>query len=359
MLFRDSGEGFLLEYAEVTKGSNVTVCKTVAQKGYGGSNPPLSTRGTYIFPRKEVMCMNDKEISHSLGQEFGRGLRGTSQYEQTRARMEREGLSWEILNKTPPVGVNLQLLSEMSGIKDLATKLAGRPLNLAMLGLANIDGVEDTQRFVSHALDTSLNAFHVVDIDPDIIKRVFDIKRKNRFDHLKPLLRDARHTELADRSIDVIIRDHTGNCCPPEIDRAIDRETARILRPGGTSIVNISTSELLPSSKGRQQTPINNKRIAHALRSTIYDLSQFKNEFGVHMEMHRGNLLEIEKPGGFVIFGEDQNGHGEWFRSLGDHIKHWLTLGFDITDIKTRFGQDSHDPALICMRHNVVLTKKE
>ncbi len=303
-----------------------------------------------------------KEISRSLGREFGQGLRGTSGYEKTRARMESEGLSDDILNKTPPVGLNLRLLSGMAGIKSLAARIHRKPITVAMLGLANVDGVEDTQRFVEHALDTSMNSFHVLDIDEDIIANVDTIKRERNLNHLFPRVVDARHTGLESSSVDLIIRDHTGNCCPPNIDRDIDRETARILKPGGTSIVNISTSELLSASPGRKRVSINENRsgsLLHALQNNVYDLTQLKREFGNDLESHRGVLLEIEKPEGFVVFGEDTNGHGEWFRRLGDHVGFWNTLGFIVSDIKTRFGNDSHTPPLICQRHNIVLTKKE
>lgn len=308
--------------------------------------------------------MNDKEISRSLGNEFGRGLRRTSGYEETRARMDAEGLSEELLNRTPPVGLNLQLLSEMSGIHLLSKRINRRPLSIAMLGLASVDGVEDTQRFVHHALNTTLSDFHIIDIDEDIISEVDRLKREKSLSHVFPHLIDARHTDLADESVDVVIRDHTGNCCPPNIDREIDAETFRILKPGGTSIVNISTSELLPTSENRQGIDLSHgtrksTAVTEALQNHIYDLAQFKREFGNDMESVRGKLIEIEHPGGFVVFGEDPNGHGEWFRGLGDHIGLWQRLGFIVSDLKSRFGNDSHTPPLMCMRHNIVLTKKE
>lgn len=308
--------------------------------------------------------MKDDEISRSLGREFGQGLRKTSGYEETRARMEREGLSDELLNRTPPVGLNLQLLSEMSGIHLLSQRINRRPVSVAMLGLASVDGVEDTERFIKHALNTTLDDFHVVDIDEDIIAKVSRLKREKSLSHVNPLLIDARHTGLADRSVDIVIRDHTGNCCPPNIDREIDAETARILKLGGTSIVNITTSELLPASENRQVIDLSHgarrsTAVTDALQSRIYDLTQFKREFGQDMESMRGNLIEIEHPGGFVVFGEDPNGHGEWFRGLGDHMNLWQRLGFMVSDLKSRFGSDSHTPPLMCMRHNIVLTKKE
>lgn len=318
----------------------------------------------HYFLHGEEVYMNDKEISRSLGREFGQGLRRTSGYEETRARMESEGLSDELLNRTPPVGLNLQLLSEMSGIHLLSQRINRHPVSVAMLGLASIDGVEDTERFVQHALNTTLSDFHVVDIDEDIIAEVNKLKREKSLSHVSPHLIDARHTGLAERSVDIVIRDHTGNCCPPHIDREIDAETARILKPGGTSIVNISTSELLPTSENRQVVDLSNgirrnTAITDALQNHIYDLAQFKQEFGEEMESLRGNLVEIEHPGGFVVFGEDPDGHGEWFRSLGDHLNLWQRLGFIVSDLKSRFGNDSHTPPLMCMRHNIVLTRKE
>jgi len=308
--------------------------------------------------------MNDKEISRSLGREFGRGLRKTSGYEETRARMDHEGLSEELLNRTPPVGLNLQLLSEMPGIHLLAHRINRRPISVAMLGLASVDGVEDTERFVGHALNTTLRDFHVVDIDEDIINEVSRLKQEKTLSRVLPRLMDARHTGLSDASVDIVIRDHTGNCCPPNIDREIDAETVRILKPGGTSIVNITTSELLPTSESRQVIDLSrgtrrSTAVTDALQNRIYNLAQFKREFGTEMESMRGKLVEIEHPGGFVVFGEDPDGHGEWFRGLGDHISLWQRLGFAMSDLKSRFGNDSHSPPLMCMRHNIVLTKKE
>ncbi len=324
---------------------------------------PFPQHPCFYVTHGEEVCMSDKEISRSLGREFGQGLRGTSEYERTRARMEQEGLTDEVLNKTPPVGLNLQLLSEMPGIKSLAQRIGKQPLSIAMLGLASIDGVEDTERFVKHALDTTAAALHVVDIDEDIIGKVDALKKERAMHTVLPRLMDARHSGLADRSVDIIIRDHTGNCCPPEIDRAIDVETARILKPGGTSIVNITTSELLPFSTHREMLDLSNgmrgrPTVTDALRRNVYDLRQLTREFGEDLATMRGKLVEIERPGGFVVFGEDPNGHGEWFRTLGNHMSFWQRLGFFVSDIKSRFGNDSHTPPLLCMRHNIVLTKK-
>ncbi len=324
---------------------------------------PFPQHPCFYVSHGEEVCMSDKEISRSLGREFGRGLRGTSGYEATRARMEQEGITDELLNRTPPVGLNLQLLSEMPGIAKLAHRIGRTPVSVAMLGLASIDGVEDTQRFIAHALGTELASLHVVDIDEEIIGKVSALKKEKSLTAVLPHLIDARHTGIADHSIDLVLRDHTGNCCPPEIDRAIDGETARILKPGGTSIVNITTSELLPLSEHRESVNLSNGARNHptltdALRKNIYDLRQLTAEFGEDLTSMRGKLIEIERPGGFVVFGEDPNGHGEWFRTLGNHMSLWQRLGFFVSDIKSRFGNDSHTPPLLCMRHNIVLTKK-
>ena len=306
--------------------------------------------------------MSSREIPSELGAEFGKGLRNTSQYNVTRDRMYREGLSHDVLNKTPPVGTNLRLLSEMVGITRLSERLNKKPLQAAMFGLADIRGVEDMERFIRHSLGSPIDTLHIVDIDPAIIEEVSREKQKRKLDHIVPHLADARHTSLPDASLDLIIRDHTGNCCPPMIDRAIDEETARVLRPGGTSIVNITTSELLATSTGRTSVDVSNGNhqgsgaLKDALRTRIYDLSQLTKEFGTGTSSLRGKLVEIE-PGGFVVFGEDEEGHGEWFRRLGDHIQHWNALGFSIQDLKSRFGNDSHTPPLTCFRHNIVLEK--
>lgn len=303
--------------------------------------------------------MRNKEITENLGREFGRGLRETSRYAETRARMDTDFDG--ALDQTPPVGLNLRLLSEMTGIRHVADRIGKRPVTVAMLGLASIDGISDTEKFVQQSLNTTLDAFHVVDIDPDIIGEAQRMKQDTGRIRLFPHLIDARHTAFPDGSVDVVIRDHTGNCCPPEIDREIDRETARILKPGGTSIVNITTSDLLPESPGRSVVRFTNGRvrgtgIAEALRTRIYNLAQLVTEHGADKESLRGKLLEIE-PDGFVIFGEDADGHGEWFRRLTDHVAHWAGLGFQLIDIRSRSGNDSHNPPLRCLRHNIVLTK--
>lgn len=98
--------------------------------------------------------------------------------------------------------------------------------------------------------------------------------------------------------------------------------------------------------------------IIKALQTNIYDLSQLKKEFGAGLESLRGKLLEIEPDASFVVFGEDSDGHGEWFRTLADHERLWERDSFEILERREREGNDSHQPPLRCRRHNVILRKK-
>ena len=301
-------------------------------------------------------------ITDQLGSEFGSGLRTTSAYTETEAMLRQDGLTDAVLNRTPPVGVNLQILSGMDAIAELRSGIQA-PIAATIVGLANIDGIEDFHKFMQSALGTDWSTLQVVDIDPEIISQVEPTARILGINHVEGLLRDARHTGIARSSQDLVLRDHTGNCCPPAIDRSINREVAEILKPGGISIVNITTSERLPSSSGRQTAwfedvnKITDTYGLEALQTRVYDLSQLKREFGNQCEKLRGLLLEIEPQGSFVVFGEDVDGHGEWFRSLEDHQRLWEKDGFEVLEIKTREGDDSHVPPLRCLRHNVVMRK--
>ena len=176
--------------------------------------------------------------------------------------------------------------------------------------------------------------------------------------------RDARNTRLLDSSQDLVLRDHLGNCCPPNIDKAISVEVGRIVKPGGISIVNITTSDLLLESEGRKSVSFEQLQeafgteVVKALQDQIYDLEELAGIFpNIEAYQLRGLLLEIEPNRSFVVFGEDQQGHGEWFRTLEDHLLLWQQTEFEVVEIKSREGLDSHIPPLKCKRHNVVLRR--
>ncbi len=305
-------------------------------------------------------CMSKEKLTGRLGHEFGSGLRKASGYEDTQHMLEQEGITEEALNRTPPVGLNLQILSEMDSIKQAGREFCGRPIATSILGLAIVDGIEDFNRFLSSTMHTTWSQLNIVEIDSEMIDQV----KKSTLAGVKPIHKDARYTQIDEKSQDIVLRDHLGNCCPPAIDREIDKETARILKPGGIAIINITTSESLKDSPNRDIVSFKqlaeglNWDILVSLSHKIYDLTQLKSSFGEQFEEARGKLLEIEESDSFVIFGEDTDGHGEWFRLLSDHMKLWEENGFEIVEVKTREGNDSHVPPLRCKRHNVVLRKK-
>lgn len=301
--------------------------------------------------------MSVEQLPNQIGREFGQGLRNSSGYKDTQRLIEEGGLSAAVLNKTPPVGLNLRLITEMPTISSLRAELENRPIRATILGLAIADGVPDFQKFLGSALGTEWNSLSVIDIDDTILQQVDQFDLQGVTTHCI----DARNTGIDARSQDLVLRDHLGNCCPPVIDRQVDQEASRITRPGGLSIVNITTSDLLLDSRNRdfipfrQVTDILGATTVEALQSHIYDLSQLKREFDGNFEPLRGKLIEIEPDSSFVVFGEDPNGHGEWFRSLTDHKKLWENDGFEIVDMKMREGDDSHDPPLRCRRFNIIL----
>lgn len=308
------------------------------------------------------------ETPDEIGEEFAAGLRQSSGYGQTQHIIETQGITDEALNRTPPVGLNLRLLAEMPIMAQLKQEFKERPLLAAILGIAIPDGVPDFQRFLKTAFDTSWSSLFVLDIDSVILNEV------NKLNLPGVITRetDARLTQIETDSLDMVLMDHLGNCCPPDIDRVIQREAHRILRPGGIAIVNITTSELLHLSPGRKGLIFPEVRDIvgddgiDALHFIIYDLAQFNRWSNVNIDFAlRGKILEIEKecPQSVVVFGENEVGHGEWFRPLADHIQQWKNPwwqpNFDILEIKSREGNDSHNPPLRCFRHNVVLRKRE
>jgi len=313
-----------------------------------------------------------QNIQESLvGEESARGLRERNKYEETELKMEHEGFTDALNAETPPVAINLKKWQEDSVmVGKLQKELEGKPLRLAVFGIATANGIRSILNFaekVGHAGQTELFA---IDINLDILKEVDALGLPN----VTTLHEDARSLSLSNESIDLVIRDHIGNCCPPEVDRAVNKEAIRILRNDGLSMTNITTSELLTQSVDRISVPFRtlsqrvDKSFIRKLQSEFFDLEDIAKIPGSKPEAIRGLLLEIEQNGSFVIFGSGKSdlvenidiiGHGEWFRSLQDHIKTWTTDGFIIEDVRSRTGLDSHKPKLACWRHLVLLRKEK
>jgi hypothetical protein len=293
------------------------------------------------------------------GYSDGREFRATNKYMDTQRLFETLGLSSEVENRTPTVGVNVAHLARMNSIHTLGGEFKGKKVDATILGISTAEGPKDFETLL-HGLDIGPVSTTAIDISNGIFGQI----EESGMDDVRCLLRDARETGMPDESQDIVLRDHIGNCCPPEIDRAINQEASRLLRMGGTAIVNITTSDELIKSEGREVVSFDilqnalPEEMIKALQSRIYDLDEAMTLFpGVFIESMRGKILEIEKNGSFVVFGEDKQGHGEWFRTLEDHKKTWAHDGFEVVEIATRVGADSHEPALQCMRHNVVLRK--
>lgn len=290
-------------------------------------------------------------------------FRQVNEYENTEELFRKKGLTAEIENKTPPVAVNIahlaNMISQESLIEELFTALRKKEITVAILGLSSAQGPRDFQNLLK-----GFGVNRVKTIAIDISDGIFGEVMELDLDEVICLQCDARTTPLSSETVDIVLRDHLGNCCPPMIDRTIDEEVTRILTPGGISIVNITTSELLPQSEGREvinfvqlQEEIDKKTLK-ALQEKIYDLEDFKKMFPrINVEAFRGPIIEIEEGGSFVVFGEDLQGHGEWFRSLEDHLSLFKKDGFEIVGMSIREGWDSHKPPLRCQRHNIVLKK--
>jgi hypothetical protein len=269
-----------------------------------------------------------------------------------------------VLNQTPPVGLNLRLLAEMPVMSELKKMFGNQTINATILGIAIADGVPDFQHFLQTALNTSWQNLDVIDFDPVILQQVAAVVSEKKLTSVNLRETDARNTGISSASQQIVLRDHLGNCCPPMVDRQIDQEVKRILIPGGISIVNITTSELLTQSPQRQTIYFDQLRqmiepeMIAALQSEIFDLAQLERKFGRNWQSLRGLLLEIEPEKSFVVFGENEVGHGEWFRTLNEHLRLFQSNGFEILTRQSREGNDSHNPPLRCQRHNLVLQKK-
>lgn len=289
----------------------------------------------------------------------GHQFRKANRYVDTQELFKKLGLTNEVENRTPTVGVNIAHLARMGAIQQLTQEINGRELSVAILGISTVEGPGDFQKLLK-----SLGAKRVSTTAIDISNGIFSEIESTELDEVQCLLKDARDTGLIGESQDFNLRDHIGNCCPPEIDRQIDREASRILKLGGISIVNITTSDHLEESQGRIIVDFERakddlgEKVIEGLLSNIYDLKELQTAFpNLETEVLRNLILEIEPNRSFVTFGEDEQGHGEWFRTLEDHQKTWIQNGFNIVEISSRKGLDSHNPPLVCQRHNVVLKK--
>jgi len=299
--------------------------------------------------------MTKESLGYTDAQEF----RAANQYVETERLFTEQGLTEAVENKTPPVCVNIAHLSTMESIQGLQEEFPGRSLRVAILGISSARGPKDFQDLLK-----SLGAGYVSTTALDISNGIFTEVEATGLDEILCLERDARDTGLVDSSQDLVLRDHLGNCCPPVVDRAINAEVGRIVKPGGISVVNITTSDFLLESEGRGFVSFEKlqnsleSRVVEALQHQVYDLEELATIFSdINTSQFKGLLLEIEPNRSFVVFGEDQQGHGEWFRSLEDHLSSWQQTGFEIMEIKSREGLDSHVPPLKCKRHNVVLRK--
>ncbi len=300
--------------------------------------------------------MENKIKGFSDGHQF----RDANRYIDTQNLFEKLGLSEEVENRTPTVGVNIAHLARMNSVQRLGNEINGCDLSVAVLGISIAEGPRDFQRLLK-----GLGGGKISTTAVDLSDGIFADIEASGLDDVQCFLRDARTTGLETSSQDFNLRDHIGNCCPPTIDRQIDAEASRILKTGGTSIVNITTSDFLIESQSREVINFNDLRaslgedILEALKNNIYDLKELGEAFPeINAESLRGLIMEIESNRSFVVFGEDEQGHGEWFRTLEDHKRTWEEDGFEIVEIASRRGKDSHIPPLECERHNVVLRKK-
>jgi len=291
----------------------------------------------------------------------GHEFRATNRYTDTQKLFEMLGLSDEVENRTPTVGVNVAHLARMPSIQALSNEVTGRSLQVVVLGISTAQGPRDLQTLLK-----GLGANHVSTIAVDISDGIFDDIKTTGLDEVVCLQKDARDTGLPDGSVDLVLRDHLGNCCPPQINASIEWEVARIVKPGGLSIVNITSSDMLLQSQDRRIIPFaqlrelvnNDLELIWRLQSSIYDLEDLKKHDGIPVDQICGSIIEIEPDMHWhVVFGEDAQGHGEWFESFQSHINNWETAGFQVTEHASRIGLDSHVPQLKCVRHNVLMRK--
>jgi len=316
---------------------------------------------------KEFEMPRQNITDNFVGGDSANGLRERNNYEVTENKMQCEGFNPDI--ETPPVALNLRKLQEDDAmVEKLQHELDDKPIRIAVFGIATAHGIQSILDFTENVVHAKQPELFAIDINGEILKKVDALRLPN----VRTLHEDAQNTSLEAGSVDLLIRDHMGNCCSPSIDRSANKEAVRILRKNGLSITNITTSELIRLSAERTIVPFEtvskelDKSSLQKLQTEFFDLSDIARSSDIETEKVRGLLLEIERGGSFAIFGSgksdiDENvdiiGHGEWFRTLNDHINTWTSDGFEIEDIRSRSGKDSHVPKLACLRHIVLLKK--
>ncbi len=315
---------------------------------------------------KETLQQNQNQ--HLLiGERSAEGLRERNKYEDTELQMLRHGVIEQLNNETPPVAINLARWEEdVVMMTKLREEFREKPLHIAVFGIATEHGIQSILDFASKNMQAKQTTLVAIDINADILKRVDALKLPN----VITLHEDARHVSIPSNAMDLVIRDHVGNCCPPVIDREMDREAVRILRKNGLSITNITTSELLMQSEKRIAVPFSTlletigEEGVKQLQTDLFDIEDMKKSGMTNPEAIRGMLLEIEPNNSFAIFGSGETdvqqqvdliGHGEWFRPISDHIRTWIADGFRVEEIRSKSGFDSHEPKLSCLRHIVLL----
>ena len=304
--------------------------------------------------------MENEKTIRIVGYTSGKEFRDTNRYVNTEEMFRQLGLTDEVENRTPPVAVNIAHLATMDAVQRLADEFMGRNLNVAILGISSASGPKDFERLVK-----SLGADFVSTVAVDISDGIFADIEASEMDNVSCLQKDARETGIETETQDIVLRDHIDNCAPPKVSEAIDQETARISKPNGIAIVNVTTREELLKSVDRSFIPFDQlveavgEEVIKALQEEIYDLVELRKKFpqldNSLISQLQGRLLEIEPQGTIAVFGEDGIGHGEWFPKLERLVDTWQSDGFEIVGLKSRVGLDSHNPPLKCRRHNVIL----
>ena len=163
-------------------------------------------------------------------------FRVSNQYTNTEQLFAEQGLTRKVENNTPPVCVNIAHLATTESIQALGKEFSGQALSVAILGISSARGPKDLQDLLK-----SLGAEHISTTAIDISDGIFNQIQTTGLDEVHCWIRDAQNTGLPEASQDIVLRDHLGNCCPPEVDKTINLEVARILKPNAISIVNITT----------------------------------------------------------------------------------------------------------------------
>jgi hypothetical protein len=308
--------------------------------------------------------MSEIITGFSDGSEF----RDNNKYNQTITLLRSMGLTLGGLiedgipngfeNSTPPAIINIVHAFRMPEFQQEIQQLKSKPIDITITGVSTQEGpffLEDAFKL----FDCRINSTTVIDIDRSILDEIGQLES----DTITCKHADARNTGLETASQDIIFNDHMGNCCPPNVnDKAIE-ESSRILKQKGIAMVNITSSDELPNSKNRDLICLNqlkrhfDSKVIEFLTNSAFDLHQIWTEFpNTDLTKLQGPIIEIA-PESFVVFSNDQKGHGEWFRSFNQHINLWHQHGLELVGLKNRSGLDSHEPPLSCRRHNAILKK--